>query len=109
LELSQWNETIHNVELSKDTLLVIKYIRNEISERNEELGLYVSDRRWQKAAILLKASAFFNERKYTNLTDTILLKHCLWTSPENRVCTEEIVMSAIESCGIASDINLSAL
>ncbi|ENN6812018.1 AAA family ATPase [Vibrio fluvialis] len=108
-ELSQWNETIHNVELSKDTLLVIKYIRNEISERNEELGLYVSDRRWQKAAILLKASAFFNERKYTNLTDTILLKHCLWTSPENRVCTEEIVMNAIESCGIASDINLSAL
>ncbi|EKO3376047.1 AAA family ATPase [Vibrio fluvialis] len=108
-ELNQWNKAIHNVELSKDTLLVIKYIRNEISERNEELGLYVSDRRWQKAAILLKASAFFNERKYTNLTDTILLKHCLWTSPENRVCTEEIVMNAIESCGIASDINLSAL
>ncbi|MDF4613640.1 MULTISPECIES: AAA family ATPase [Vibrio] len=108
-ELSQWNEAIHNVELSKDTLLVIKYIRNEISEKNEELGLYVSDRRWQKAAILLKASAFFNERNYTNLTDTILIKHCLWTSPENRVCTEEIVMDAIESCGIAGDINLAAL
>lgn len=108
-ELSQWNEAIHNVELSKDTLLVIKYIRNEISEKNEELGLYVSDRRWQKAAILLKASAFLNERNYTNLTDTILLKHCLWTSPENRVCTEEIVMDAIESCGIAGDINLAAL
>ncbi|ELI5412119.1 AAA family ATPase [Vibrio parahaemolyticus] len=108
-ELSQWNEAIHNVELSKDTLLVIKYIRNEISEKNEELGLYVSDRRWQKAAILLKASAFFNERNYTNLTDTILLKHCLWTSPENRVCTEEIVMNAIESCGIAGDINLATI
>lgn len=108
-ELSQWNEAIHNVDLSNDTLLVIKYIRNEISEKDEELGLYVSDRRWQKAAFLLKASAFFNERNYTNLTDTILLKHCLWTSPENRVCTEEIVMDAIESCGIAVDINLAAL
>ncbi|MGF1711485.1 AAA family ATPase [Vibrio kagoshimensis] len=108
-ELNQWNEAIHNVELSNDTLLVIKYIRNEISEKNEELGLYVSDRRWQKAANLLKASAFFNERNYTNLTDTILLKHCLWTSPENRICTEEIVMNAIESCGIASDINLADL
>ena len=108
-ELNQWNEAIHNVELSNDTLLVIKYIRNEISEKNEELGLYVSDRRWQKAANLLKASAFFNERNYTNLTDTILLKHCLWTSPANRICTEEIVMNAIESCGIASDINLADL
>ncbi|PMG63764.1 AAA family ATPase [Vibrio lentus] len=108
-ELNQWNEAIHNVGLSNDTLLVIKYIRNEISEKNEELGLYVSDRRWQKAAILLKASAFFNERNYTNLTDTILLKHCLWTSPENRVCAEEIVMDAIESCGITGDINLAAL
>lgn len=108
-ELTEWNEAIHDVELAPDTLLVIKFIRNELSEKSEDLTVYVSDRRWQKVAILLKAAAFFNDRSYTNLTDCVLLKHCLWTSSENRESIENIVMEAIESCGIAGDNNLSAL
>ena len=108
-ELMQWRKQLHNVQLSNDTLLVIQYIRQELCDKFDELKVYVSDRRWQRAALLLKASAFCNGRKETNHSDTVLLKYCLWTTPENREAVEHIVMNAIESCGFYSDVDLSYL
>jgi MoxR-like ATPase len=80
-----------------------------LAEKFEELSVYVSDRRWQRAAMLVKASAFCNGRDRTNHTDVVLLKYCLWTSPENQQAVEEIVMQAIEECGFASDTDLTSL
>ena len=108
-ELMQWRQHLHNVQLSNDALLIIQYIRQELCDKFNELKVYVSDRRWQRAALLLKASAFCNGRKETNHSDTILLKYCLWTTPENREAVEHIVMNAIESCGFSSDVDLSYL
>lgn len=108
-ELAKWREQLHEVKLSTDTLLIIKYIREELTEQFDKLGVYVSDRRWQRAAVLLKASAFCNGRKETNHSDVVLLKYCLWTTPENRETVEEIVMNAIKSCGFDTDIDLAGL
>lgn len=108
-ELMQWREQLHNVSLSDDTLLIIKYIRQELADKFEELKVYVSDRRWQRAALLLKASAFCNGRNETNHSDVVLLKYCLWTTPENREAVENIVMEAIRKCGFYSGINLAEL
>lgn len=108
-ELLQWREQIHDVSLSNDTLLIIKYIRQELVDKFEELKVYVSDRRWQRAALLLKASAFCNGRKETNHSDVVLLKYCLWTTPENREAVENIVMNAIKEYGFDSGINLAEL
>lgn len=108
-ELAKWREQLHEVKLRTDTLLIIKYIREELAERFDELGVYVSDRRWQRAAVLLKASAFCNGRKETNHSDVVLLKYCLWTTPENREAVEQIVMDAIGSCGFDTDIDLAEL
>lgn len=108
-ELLQWREQIHDVSLSNDTMLIIKYIRQELVDKFEELKVYVSDRRWQRAALLLKTSAFCNGRKETNHSDVVLLKYCLWTTPENREAVENIVMNAIKECGFYSEIDLSLL
>ncbi|TMO57103.1 AAA family ATPase [Pseudoalteromonas phenolica] len=108
-ELVEWRQQLYNVQLSDDTLLIIKHIRSALAEKFEELSVYVSDRRWQRAAMLVKASAFCNGRDRTNHTDVVLLKHCLWTSPENQQSVEEIVMRAIEECGFTSDTNLASL
>lgn len=107
--LDKWREQLNNVQISEDTFLIIQYIRKELKEKFEELGVYVSDRRWQRAAILLKASAFCNGRTETNHSDAILLKHCLWTTPENREVVENIVMEAIKSCGFQTGISLADL
>lgn len=108
-ELAKWREQLHEVKLGTDTLLIIKYIREELAERFDELGVYVSDRRWQRAAVLLKASAFCNGRKETNHSDVVLLKYCLWTTPENREAVEQVVMDAVKSWGFDTDIDLAAL
>lgn len=108
-ELMQWREQLHNVLLSDDTLVIIKYIRQELADNFDKLKVYVSDRRWQRAALLLKASAFCNGRKETNHSDTVLLKYCLWTTPENRKAVENIVMNAIKECGFDSGVDLAEL
>lgn len=108
-ELSKWREQLHEVTLSDDTLLIIRYIRLKLAERFDELKVYVSDRRWQRAAMLLKASAFCNERPTTNHSDTLLLKHCLWTTPENQPLVSELVHEAVKACGVATDVDLAEL
>lgn len=108
-EWASWLKKIDTVELSKETLTIIHLIRKELSEQFEDLGVYVSDRRWQKAAQLLKASAFFNNRKQTNHSDTLLLRYCLWTTESNREDVESIVNNAIEESGFSPELSLAEL
>lgn len=108
-EWQSWLENINKVLLSPETLLIIHAIRGALSERYEELNVYVSDRRWQKVAQLLKASAFFNDRKETNHSDALLINHCIWTKEENREEITEIVYQAIDDVGFTSDISLDEL
>src|SRR5690606_24322828 len=75
----------------------------------ESLKVYVSDRRWQRAGMLMKAAAFFNDREETNHSDALLLQHCLWTHEENRQTVWDIVAEAVKACGFDSGIDLAAL
>lgn len=108
-ELAQWRDQILDVQISKDTMQIVDYIRQELADNFDELNVYVSDRRWQRAAMLMKASAFCNGRNETNHSDAVLLKHCLWTTPENREKVAEIVMEAIRECGFDSGFDLAEL
>lgn len=108
-EWSSWLKKIDTVELSQDTLTIIHLIRKELSDQFEELRVYVSDRRWQKAAQLLKASAFFNNRKQTNHSDVLLLRYCLWTTEANREDVESIVNNVIEESGFSPELSLAEL
>jgi MoxR-like ATPase len=108
-EWASWLKKIDTVELSKDTLTIIHLIRKELLEQFVELGVYVSDRRWQKAAQLLKASAFFNNRKQTNHSDALLLRYCLWTTENNREDVKSIVNNAIEESGFSPELSLAEL
>ena len=101
-EWVQWRASFNQVRLSKDTKRIIALIREELAQRYEKLGVYVSDRRWQRAATLMKASAFFNDRNETNHSDAALLQHCLWTHADNRKKVIKIVTKAIEKSGFDS-------
>ncbi|TDR05898.1 AAA family ATPase [Marinomonas communis] len=108
-EWSQWRSEIHNVALSKEVLTIVHLIREALTSRFDELNVYVSDRRWQRAAMLMKASAFFNGRTQTNHSDALLLEHCLWTKEDNRLEVKEIVQKAVKETGFDSGISLAEI
>ena len=102
-EWEEWCNDIHLIELSQETLNIIHDIRLSFKEKGEELDVYVSDRHWQRAAILLKAAAFFCDREETNLVDTLLLRHCLWTTKDNYAEVVKIVEAAVRNYGFETD------
>lgn len=105
-EWEEWGERLHEVDLSQEALNVIQDIRLAFEEKGEDLDVYVSDRRWQRAAILLKAAAFFCGRDEVNLVDCLLLRHCLWTTKENCLEVIEIVEKAVRDRGFETEFSL---
>jgi len=108
-EWSAWLEQIHGVALSPETLTIVRLIRAQLVEQQEALGVYVSDRRWQRAAFLMRAAAFFNGRATTNHSDALLLQHCLWTQDSNHQAVARIVADAVQATGIESGASLADL
>lgn len=106
-EWGAWIEQIHTISLSAETLLIIHMIREQLAEQYQTLGVYVSDRRWQRAAMLMKAAAFFNGRAATNHSDALLLQHCLWTQKENHQVLADMVANAVKAAGIDSGVSLA--
>lgn len=120
-EWEQWQKEIGLVKLSAETINAITHIKAELTkleqenqqpnedgkekEKREEMALefYISDRRWQRAVMLLKASAFFSGRDTTNHLDTLLLRHCLWNSSDStgiskgKKCTRETIEEIVTS------------
>lgn len=106
-EWKEWKEKIVKVKLSDETLNIIHSIRVKFEEK--KLDIYVSDRRWAKAALLLKAGAFFCDRQSTNIVDNLLLSHCLWTSKDNREDVIKIVEEAVEESGFETGVSFKKL
>lgn len=108
-EWQHWPAHIANVTLSTETLNVIRFIRTELAQQQTALELYVSDRRWQRAASLIRAAAFFCDRDTTNLADVLVLRHCLWSKLEHRDAVIGIVEKAVQQCGLDTEVDVAAL
>ena len=108
-ELNKWRKGINDVVISSECLEIIKLVRIDLLKENKNSNMYVSDRRWQRAVYIMKASAFCNDRKKTSHSDAFLLQHCLWNSEEERGNVTKIIESSIEQVGIHSDISISDL
>lgn len=108
-EWSAWQQQIHLVRLSTETLTIIHLIREKLAELEPSAAVYVSDRRWQRSAMLMKAAALFNGRMETNHSDALLLQHCLWTHENNYQKVKQLVSDAVKQSGISVGIRLAEL
>ena len=104
-EWEKWRKGMRKIELSAETMQIIRAIRRQLAEKHDELEAYVSDRRWKKAAEMLRAAAFFCGRQKTNLADTLLLRHCLWTTNKNREAVVAVVDNAVRASGFATELS----
>ncbi|WCE31614.1 ATPase RavA domain-containing protein [Vibrio sp. SCSIO 43137] len=97
-EYHLWQTELDKLELNDTCFEKLYELKTMLEEKAESSGLndtkhglYVSDRRWKKAVKLLKASAYFNGRDTINPLDLLLLKDCLWHSPESREVVNEVI------------------
>lgn len=96
-EIKSLQKEIQNIAIPKKIIQVIKNIRSAIKkEFKENMDESFSDRRLVKIQKLLKSSAFTNNRQEVNISDILLLKHCLWNNPENRDKVSSIINSEIK-------------
>ncbi|POS81848.1 hypothetical protein EPUL_005639, partial [Erysiphe pulchra] len=94
-ELAEWREQIHEIELPALVLQVIDLIRQYLQQHVDGLSVYISDRRWQRVAYLLKAAAFLNGRPQVLLED-IREMH-------------KLIDQAILEIGLHADLQLESL
>ena len=111
-DAQKWNEALtglNNVVVSKETLNVIHAIRVKIDEYNKKEAnksspIYISDRRWQKVARVLRMAAYLCDRREVKPIDALILKDCLWTKVDNREALSKMVRDSVrEFCLFSSD------
>jgi len=102
---------ITKVTISKEVFAIINSTRvslEEFNENNPEIAVYVSDRRWQKIALILKTSAFLCDRTEVITVDALILRHCLWTLEQNREPIEEVIEKCVKLFGCANNEELNS-
>ena len=95
------------VDISKESFDIIHSVRTKIDHfntNNKDKLIYISDRRWQKIALILKTSACLCDRDTVLPVDVLVLKNCLWTKEGNRESLAEMVEDSVrEFCPYNSD------
>lgn len=96
-ELAKIKELSAHVKLPEQIMQVLKEIwlkhRDAFKEDRRES---LSDRRLVKVVNLLKVSAATNGRSDVDLSDVLLLIHCLWNHPDNAAKVNEIITGVIK-------------
>lgn len=96
-ELAKIKELSAHVKLPEQIMQVLKEIwlkHREVFKEDRRESL--SDRRLVKVVNLLKVSAATNGRSEVDLSDVLLLIHCLWNHPDNAAKVNEIIKSVIK-------------
>lgn len=96
-DLESLKNNIEEVEVPSNIINIIISIKNEIDEYNNGNNepIYISDRRWKNIVYILKASAYFSDRKEIVLSDCFLIANCIWTLEENINAVNSIVKKSI--------------
>lgn len=80
-ELDKLVASIEIPEVIQEAVIQIWQGHRELFKEDRREGL--SDRRLVKVIGLLKVSALTNNRREVDLSDLMLLRHCLWQHPDN--------------------------
>jgi MoxR-like ATPase len=99
-----FQEKIDQVSLPETVLDALEALRESL-----EQGPYVSDRRWKRAAKILKACAVVHGRKEVDSLDLGLLEHVLWHKPSERPEVVRVLLETLSDFGWPSDVSLDEL
>ncbi|WP_440955032.1 AAA family ATPase [Methanosarcina sp. Mfa9] len=110
-DFEQLPSEIVKVQISREVFTIINSIRvslDEFNKDNPKVAVYVSDRRWQKIALILKTSAFLCDRTEVIPVDALILRHCLWTLEQNREQINEIIEKCVKEFSCTNNEKLNS-
>ena len=106
-ELEAMKSHAQSIKVDSPTLEVLELLRLKIDDFNAKLDknddnestnqsnniskIYISERRWVAVMELLRFSAVLNDRDCIDLSDLLLLKHCLWSEESQKPIIERIL------------------
>ena len=87
-EYFSWQEKITKVAIPNDICIIVSCIRKRLAKESEKdeyqkSDFYISDRRWKKIFHLMQTSAFINGRSSIDITDCLVMIHCLWNHADH--------------------------
>lgn len=87
-EYNCWQMEIKKILIPDDVCSIVSILRKQLKvegdkESHQQSEFYISDRRWKKVFRLMQTSAFLNGRDSVNITDLLILYHCLWNDTEH--------------------------
>ena len=99
-EYAEWSQAIDKIGVKEEVLDAISRIRKalravNVDEAAERRNIYVSDRRWKNIVLLLRTSAFMQDREEVDICDLLPIYHCLWQEPEERDAIRSIVIRSL--------------
>jgi len=93
VEWLEWQASIRQVQLGDEIIQALAMLREHLPTAIP--GLFVSDRRWKKAAHILRSCAFVHGRMTVHDADLLALPFCLWNKPDELPHLQELVESCI--------------
>ncbi len=111
-EYDKWQKEIDKIDLSKEIIPLIQYVRVLIQNYNQDDAndrIYISDRRWKKIINVLRTSAYINGRDYVDLMDCFLIEDMIWDNPSQIEHVQRIIREAIGKNSYAISINYSEI
>ena len=106
-EYYNFQEVRDQVEVPKVILDLIHHVRVKIEDynkkqaenENENMQIYVSDRRWKRIVSLLRTSAFLNGRDFVDLMDCFLIPYFVWNEPDQFDTIKMLVQDCVRHQG----------
>ncbi|WGK70340.1 AAA family ATPase [Candidatus Haliotispira prima] len=83
-QLKQWRADIAEIPLGAVAESAILSMRQKLRDLNtgQEQPIFVSDRRWQQIALLVRGAAFANGHTEPDIIDASVMLHSIWESPQ---------------------------
>ena len=107
------NGIIDSLSLASDSILMdndaCELMRDMRAFLRDNHDVEVSDRRLVKAARLLKISAASDGRKKVDTLDFLLLQHCFWNEPSQRVAIREWLWDNLTPSDRGTDVSPSQI
>ncbi|MEM9187609.1 MAG: AAA family ATPase [Myxococcota bacterium] len=92
-------EALSKIQAEAASVILPASVRDALREIRRSLqarAIYVSDRRWQKLAGLLRVMAATEGRTTASILDVWICEHALWNLPEQRKVVAEAVRDGIQ-------------